>query len=211
MPTKHSIKSGDSVSSLAQSYGLFEQTIWQHSDNATLKALRPNMNILAPGDEVVIPDLEAKKESKMSGVKHRFKRKGVPSIFRVQLFQMSSPRANQNYIFDVDGKIYEGVTDADGVLKETVSPSANIGHLTIGPDNQKMEFQFGTIEPLEQIKGVIQRLMNIGFYDGKESATKDDPILIKAIKQFQVAQDLPSTGELDQVTVDKLALKHDKE
>ena len=65
MPTKHSIKSGDSVSSLAQSYGLFEQTIWQHSDNATLKALRPNMNILAPGDEVVIPDLEAKKESKI--------------------------------------------------------------------------------------------------------------------------------------------------
>jgi N-acetylmuramoyl-L-alanine amidase len=209
MPQKHTIKDGDSITSIAETYGLFEETLWMHADNASLRDMRPNKNILAPGDIVVIPDKEIHQETCAAETKHKFRRKGVPAKFRVQLFEMGVPRDEQSYRFDIDGTIHEGKTDGNGVLEETVSPSASKGVLIIGPDEEKMEFLFGTLHPADTSKGFAQRLANLGLYHGDLDVAADNAILITTIKSFQAKYELTVNGEMDDATTDKLIEVHD--
>jgi N-acetylmuramoyl-L-alanine amidase len=209
MPKKHTIREGDSISSLSERFGLIEDTIWLHADNTELRQLRPNKNILSPGDVVIIPDKEKRQESCASDAKHQFKRKGVPALFKVQLFHMNMPRANQDYTLDIDGTLREGKTDANGVLKESISPNAKKARLFVGPDNEQLEFIFGTLEPLEETRGIAQRLSNIGLYEGNLNVEANDPALMNALSKFQAQQELPISGEIDDATLDKLKSVHD--
>jgi N-acetylmuramoyl-L-alanine amidase len=85
--TKHTLRKNECISSLADRYSLFWETIWFHPSNAELRSLRQNANILYPGDEVFIPDMEIKEESVATEQKHRFRRKGVPAKLRLQILK----------------------------------------------------------------------------------------------------------------------------
>jgi N-acetylmuramoyl-L-alanine amidase len=209
MPKKHTIREGDSITSLGERFGLFEETIWLHPDNAALRELRPNKNILALGDVVVIPDKEVNVMSCGSDTKHSFRRKGVPALFKVQLFHIDTPRAEQSYRLDLDGQLRDGVTDSDGVLEESVPSSTKKAILIIGPDAEKLEFNFGVLEPLDETKGVAQRLSNIGLYKGKFDVPADYPELVDAISKFQAQQELDITSKIDDMTLEKLNAVHD--
>jgi hypothetical protein len=209
MPQEHIIKDGESITSLAEKYGLFETTIWIHADNAKLREKRANKNILAPRDVVIIPDKEIHQESCAAETKHKFKRKGVPAKFRVQLFVLNEPRANQSYRFDIDGKLYEGCTDDNGVLEKTVPPSAQKGVLIVGPDEEKFEFQFGTLHPANTCKGFAQRLANLGFYHNDLDVTEDNAVFTKAISAFQAKYSLVDSGKIDDASISKLTEMHD--
>ena len=97
MPVQCVIQDGDSVIKLSEQYGFAAETIWSDSANASLKKSRPDMNVLVPGDVVVIPDKKVKQEKRPTGKRHKFRRKGIPALFRLQLFDGDSPRKNQDY------------------------------------------------------------------------------------------------------------------
>src|SRR5947209_1300822 len=111
MPINHKIEEGESVISLSEEYGFFANTIWNDPDNAELKKSRRHMNILMPGDVVVIRDLRLKQVDKPTAQQHVFRRKGVPAVYRLQLFDLEQPRAREKYRLTVDGNLYEGRTD----------------------------------------------------------------------------------------------------
>jgi len=68
MPRKRQVREGDHLSSIAQAYGFrTDDPVWHHADNADLPAKRKSPHILAPGDEVTIPD-PVKKEDGGRGV-----------------------------------------------------------------------------------------------------------------------------------------------
>lgn len=120
MSLRYKAKNGESIESIAFEHGFFPYTIWEHPENAKLKELRDNMNQLAAGDEVFIPDMTVGVEAASSGARLKFKRKGVPSLYRIQLLDYDEPRANLDYRFVVDGALIEGKTDANGVLEEPI-------------------------------------------------------------------------------------------
>jgi len=47
------IRQGDSIPSIAKSNGLLWKQIWEHADNAELKKLRKDPNVLCAGDVVM--------------------------------------------------------------------------------------------------------------------------------------------------------------
>jgi len=208
MPVNHTIQPGDSISSLADQYGHFVQTIWDHPDNAELKELRQDMDILLPGDVVVIPDKVPKDETKADAQRHRFKRKGVPAVFRMQVFSMDKPRANEYYRFIVDGQTRNGQTDSNGVLEQPVPPTAREGILIFDSDETRMRVLFGHLNPVDDLSGVQQRLRNLGYYRGAEDGQSSEA-LTAAISAFQSQVGLPPSGELDQATKDRLEEVHD--
>ena len=85
--TIHKVRQHECINSLANRYSLFSETIWRHSNNAELRSLRQNPNILNPGDEVFIPDMEIKQEAVATEQRHRFRRKGVPAKLRLQILK----------------------------------------------------------------------------------------------------------------------------
>ena len=199
MPIKHTIEQGETTVSLSEKYGLFAQTIWDHADNAELKKKRKDMNVLLPGDVLVIPDKRLKEVDKPDKQKHKFKRKGVPVVFRLQMFDAGKARANQKYQLDVDGAVVRGCTDGKGILEEFVPPAAVSVQLIMEAAGAEFLLEFGQMDPADSISGVQKRLANLGIYGGSFSGELDEATRA-AIRDFQARYKLTVNGEADAAT-----------
>jgi hypothetical protein len=69
---------------------------------------------------VVIPDKRLRLEKRATGAKYTFRRKGIPALFRLQVYDMHIPRSNQSYKLTVDGVAHSGTTDGQGILEQYV-------------------------------------------------------------------------------------------
>jgi hypothetical protein len=207
MPINYTVQQGDCVSSIAFQYGFFPDTIWNHSANASLKELRKDPNILLPGDVVVVPDLTFREESCATDARHKFVVRGVPALFRLQVFDGTTPRASQKYSLTIDQKLFQGVTDKHGVLMVEIPPDAEKAHLVIGPDVYDLDL--GHLDPVTELSGIQARLNNFGFDCGPADGQLTDRLRL-ALRIFQSLFGLERTGEPDQATIQKLEELHDR-
>lgn len=206
---KYIVKEDDCMSSIAEAYGHFWQTIWDAPENADLKEIRKDPNVLMPGDKVTIKPITKKYVSKATNGTYRFRRKGVPAKLHIQILKQGEPRANESYRVDIDGKLTRGVTDAEGYVDIYIPCQAKQGKLWVGPpeDEKFYQLQLGQTLPVERVKGVKQRLHNMGFQCGfiDDEVTK---VYRDAVRAFQKKYQLPETGDPDQATRDKLVEIH---
>ena len=194
---------GETTSSLAKKKGFFWKTIWEHPENADLRAKRSDPNVLFETDDIFLPDRETKKVSKGTEAEHVFRRKGEPSKIKMQLLKLGEPRANEAYVFDCDGKQTNGTTDADGKLEHFIPGDAKSGKLIFKGGKEIHHLKLGSLDPLDLISGVQQRLNNLGYNCGGEMGkfgekTRD------ALKKFQADNKLTESGEPDAATKAKL-------
>lgn len=206
---KHVVRPGEGLSSIADQYGLFPLTIWDHPDNADLRAAREDPDILAPGDCLFVPERRAKSIARPTDQRHRFLRRGVPALLRLQVFVGAELRANQPYSLIIDGAARGGVTDGDGVLQVDIPPRSQRAILEIGPDNHRFEIRLGHIDPITTLPGVRTRLHNLGFPCGSATDPADRD-LHAALRAFQRFADLAETDDWrDPATRDALLRLHD--
>ena len=212
MPKEHVVAPGDCITSIADANGHFWEKLWDDAQNRALRDKRGDPNCLVPGDKVHIPDIETKDETKGAGQRHRFRRKGVPAKLRVQMLSPGGqPRANRPYRVDIDGAITTGQTDADGMVDISIPCGATKGTLILEADakhaEERHQLELGKLEPATEIKGAQARLKNLGA-DTVPVDGQLGPETRAALKDFQAAQGLSETGELDQKTADKLRDVH---
>lgn len=204
---KVTVSQGQDIASLAHEFGHFPDKIWNHPENADLKARRKTPNQLMPGDEVFVPDLEVKYENKTSDQQHKFKVKGTPHKFRLQLKRLGKPRANEPYVLQLEDKQKSGQTDGDGWIEETVPGNAKGGRLLLQGGKEVIPIRLGDLNPIEEISGMQQRLNNLGFKCGSEDGALDDRTRA-ALRKFQGTYRLPESGEPDSATQSKLKELH---
>lgn len=204
------------MSSIAFENGFFWKTLWNLPENADLKSLRKNPNVLMAGDIVYIPDLRPKRVTGTAGARHRFVKKGVPEIFRMRLMNSKNrPRANIDYVIVIDGIARRGKTDANGRIQESIPPNAKTGKLTVPapPDGRRkpkplvIKLLLGHLDPVSEISGVKARLANLGFYHGPIDANLDAGTA-RAISAFQKKKGLPENGLVDSATKALLQKAH---
>ena len=198
---------GDSIPSIAKQNGFFWETIWNHPQNAALKAKRKDPNILFPGDQVFVPDLALKEETRGTNARHKFKLKGEQVKFKLQLLMLGEPRKNEAYTLLVNGKIYKGTTDGQGKLEQVVPADAQNGTLLLRGGKEKYPVNFGHLNPIDEISGVQQRLNNLGFQAGSEDGQQSGQ-LKAVLTAFQTKYKLNPTGEIDGATKAKLSELH---
>jgi len=201
MPTykAHPVKQGECISSIALKYGLFPDTIWNDPKNSQLKDLRKDPNVLLPGDVVYVRELEEKEESFASGQRHRFRRKGVPAEFRVQLQLDGEPRANLSYKLYIDGALVkEDTTGSDGKIEASIPPNAKKGEIILTDEDGNEEsfpFTLGTLDPIDTEDGIKARLLGLGY---------DVDDLEAAVSAFQEKEGLTVSGNIDDDTRSKI-------
>jgi hypothetical protein len=200
---KITVQQGDSIPSIAVENGFFWETIWNHGENAQLKAKRTSPNQLFPGDEVFVPELRRKTESRPVDARHRFKRKGVPAKLRVQLMRLDEPRKNEPYVLDIDGTMIRGTTDGNGKIEQYMPPNAKSVSINLQGGKEVIKLRIGHLDPIDEISGVQQRLNNLGFNAGSEDGELDDQTR-SALKTFQQKHGLDPSGEIDDSTRAKL-------
>jgi hypothetical protein len=203
----HVVKQGECMNSIADQYGFFWYSLWNHERNAELKERRQNPNVLMAGDRVFIPEKRQKEESGETAKVHTFRLKGVPVKLNFELLDFDgSPRAGVQYTLTVDGKKTTGVTPEDGMISEVIPPRAKSAHLTL-EDGVEYDIDLGYMNPVEYASGVQARLKNLGYFKGEITGTIDDETR-EAIRKFQRAQGLEVTGEADQNTRNALMGQH---
>ncbi len=207
MPRHHVIQQGESVISIAEIYGFYAVTLWDHASNAELRRRRKFMNILLAGDVVTIPDPRPKNIRCETGLNHVFRRRGVPALFRLRILRGGRPRVGLAYTMEVHGKSIAGVTDANGVIEMAIPANAKEGVLCL--DGDPLTLRFGHLDPTDSLSGVKARLDNLGFSD-HTGEREIDRVDHRAIVAFQRAAGLRETGELDDATRDELTRMHDE-
>jgi N-acetylmuramoyl-L-alanine amidase len=203
---KYIVGAGESIPSIAKDNGFFWQMLWNHPDNADLKAKRKDPNVLMEGDEVTIPDPQLRQESGATEARHKFVRKGEPHMFKLRLMRMNKPRANEAYVLKLDGKLIRGQTDATGLLQQSIPGNAKGGRLLLKNGKEQYPICIGGMDPVDEISGLQHRLNNLGFpceMDGNLG-----PRTKRALLQFQAQNNLPATGKPDDATKGKLSSMH---
>ncbi|HYC89449.1 MAG TPA: peptidoglycan-binding protein [Thermoanaerobaculia bacterium] len=198
---KHVVAAGECIASIGYRYGFFPATLWDLPQNAKLKELRGDGNVLQPGDEVVVPELRPKWLPAATGKRHRFRWRGVPTVLKLRLLRVGKPRPKVPYRLEVDGRtIAEGTTDDDGRLEEFIPPNAKKGRLVVD-EVEMIELQLGSLQPVTTDAGVRGRLANLRYLD--DVAAGEEAVML-ALIQFQRAAGLDATGVLDDTTRKKL-------
>lgn len=234
MSTKHVVRQGDCISSIAEKYGHFWETIWNHSDNADLKNVRQDPNVLLAEDVVMVPDVEEKQESGGTDERHRFKKKGVPAKIRLKIMREPPPDAGGSqesgdviqstastpqdetrpdlpYRLEIDGQVTAGSTDGEGMIEFSIPPGARRGKVILEPNTtraKEIPLMLGALDPVSETRGVKQRLANLGFDCGN---TNDDALTEEAeaaLRFFQEEYGLEVSGAVDDATRNKLKEIH---
>jgi N-acetylmuramoyl-L-alanine amidase len=207
----HEVKQGDTLSSIADQYGFFWDTVWNHPNNAALREIRKSPNVLMARDRVFIPEKSPREEPGETGTVHTFRLKGIPVRLNFRLLdEQGQPRAGLPYTLSVDGKrVAGGVTPSDGLITAVIWPRAKKAEVTVQTaDGQEVHrFDIGHLNPSEYTSGLQARLKNLGYYQGEPSGELDEATQ-EALSQFQEDAGLEVTGQPDEDTRRALVAEH---
>jgi N-acetylmuramoyl-L-alanine amidase len=202
--TEHTVGDGESIISIAKQHGFFWKTIWDHGRNAKLKSLRTNPNVLLAGDIVFVPKMQEKFKPGATEKKHKFKRKGEPVKLKLQLMLLGEPRANEDYVLDIEGTLIKGTTDGAGKLEQFIPGTARSGSISLRGGEEVYPLRIGDLDPVDTLNGLRQRLNNSGFDCGSNTSDELDDMTREALRQYQTRNNLEVTGEPDAATKAKL-------
>jgi len=212
MAGKIPAKDGDCVASIATKNGFPWSKIFDHGENASLKQLRKNSNVLMPGDQVYLPDKKKKTVDAGTNSVHKFKVKGLLLRLRIKLLDSDGKGlGGKKWTLKAAGKELSGTTPGDGLLDTPVPPDATTGELSITLEDGKppvvWQVAIGSLNPASETKGVQQRLRNLGFECGKPDGTTGASTK-EALQAFQKKNGLTAKGELDDPTREKALSSH---
>jgi len=200
----HNVAQGDCFLSIAETNGFFWETLWNHPNNAELKKKREDPAVLYPGDVVFVPDKQLKEVSEPTNQVHKFRLKNAPAKFHIRLLDDDdAPRANLNYVLEIDGQEYTGKTDGSGAISVSINPAAKKGTLVLTDEDEEYDLFLGQLDPIDKNTGVQARLKGLGYYNGETSQAMN-PETEQAVKDFQEANNLEPTGQIDDALRSKL-------
>ncbi len=204
---EYEVQAGDCIESIAFEHGFLWQTLWDYPANAELKSKR-SPNLLLPGDRVTIPAVRPRQANCQTDQLSKFELIGAQSHLRLRfLDDQQQPMSGVSFLLTVDGKTTKGRLDNQGSLNVPIPCNASNGSVrlqTNPPETHSLEF--GHLDPDSSPTGVRGRLNNLGFACASDGDWDQD--LRTAILRFQLANNLPNTGQFDDRTRQALKQGH---
>ena len=212
----YTVVQGDCLSSIALQFGYADwRNIYNDPANASFRQLRPNPNLIYPGDEIFIPDPEADPEEAPTDAWTEFKIDSQKTFIRVRMMDGNNAAfSGKKYQLDVNGTISEGTTGGDGMIEKEIPANATAATLTVWFDNDTSKpgvvwnLNMGSLDPWDTVTGVQARLKNLGYDPGPIDGDIG-PLTTAALRGFQSSQNLTVNGTADSATKNKLKELHD--
>lgn len=206
----HRVAAGEHLTGIAAKNGFPSPLpIWNAPENAGLRESRTDMNLLAPGDEVFVPDPVPAEFQRSVGGAHRFTVHQPLLEVRIRLLDFAGKaRAAQSFVVKGSATKQVATTDRDGLLIVKVVPDERSLQISpVGSDSSSATMLVGALDPKgDEIAG-RDRLTNLG-YIGDDTQFAGDLELELAVEEFQTDHGLPVTGKLDGPTQDALVKAH---
>jgi hypothetical protein len=206
-PGTHIVSQGETGPSIGRRYGFKWETIWKDAHNASLREKR-TPDLLLPGDRIWIPAKAKRTEEAPTEQRTRFRLKSAKVWLRIVFKDNEDkPRANLDYTLHVEGvsKPLKGKTNAQGIVEKRIParPCRARLHLhdpSTGPEPEAHELFAQYLDPLDEDSGVRARLNNLSYRIGQVEAVTMTDHEHAAVRLFQIENDLPVTGKLDDAT-----------
>jgi peptidoglycan hydrolase-like protein with peptidoglycan-binding domain len=214
MSTVHVVQQGEHLAAIARRYGFADYLkLWDLPENAGLKKIRQNPNILLPGDEVFIPDKSVRLVPARTGQVHQFKLHARPLKLRLILKpSYGQALAGIACELDVAGKQFQLETDSEGRIAHDIPATAKEASLTIKDSKTPLNgivipLRVGHLDPVEERSGQISRLTNLGYRAGTVEGGEED-LFTAAVEEFQCDHGLAVDGKCGPRTQAKLVAVH---
>src|SRR4051812_30971694 len=199
----HTVQLGDCIASLSDANGFGDyKTVYDDGANAALKASRPNANVLAAGDTVVIPEVVPKAIPLPTGKTHTLVVAKITTVLRIVIQDhKGTALAGLPYELKVGASSFAGNTPADGKIEHPVPPGAKAGTLQLwkkqepGIDGYLFPLELGSLEHESVDRACQARLLNLGFDCGGTGGAVDARTH-EALRGFQKGAGLPENGNL---------------
>lgn len=215
MGTTYTVNQGDCLSSMAYHYGLSSwKVIYDDPNNADFRALRPDPNLIYPGDQVYIPDAQPRSDDVPTDKQHVFVVSFPPTYLNLRIKdQDDQPVTAAPYEMKLDAITLTGSTDDDGWIRSKIPAWAEVGTLKVWPNpddsDSTIEWQVGLghLDPIETVSGIKERLTNLGYPCGDINDVQDDDYTA-AVMQFQTDYNLTVDGIVGPQTRGALLKEH---
>ena len=200
----YTVRQGDYLSKIAHEQGFSDwRTIYDHPDNEQFRELRPDPNVIFPGDELFIPDREPSDFELETGRRHLFRVRRVTNELHVVLRRPDGEvYADMPCELTVGAETIPVTTSGDGQLDYAPLPP-DVDRIVVTFEGQSLTLLIGNLDPVETESGAQGRLRNLGYYYGEPNGVHDDDTR-DAVRRFQEDNDLEGDGELTSATTDKL-------
>lgn len=216
MAFKYTVQKGDCFESIAKRFGFGDyKVIYNHPQNAALKAKRPKPNLLFPGDRIFIPDKELREESCATEQRHKFQIITKKVKLRIVVKDdKGNFFGDKKYELKIGDKLIEGSTDGSGFIEKEIPADVKSGQLKVFTEDEKLkvltwDLGVGHLNPHEEDSGAQGRLKNLGFYGGAVDG-RVDAKTANAVKSFQKKNGMTDNGTIDDAVRNKLRDLHDK-
>lgn len=209
------ISQGDYLTQLAERLRFDPVEVWAHPKNAQLRQLRPSPEILCPGDVLWVPDALPKRLPVRAKNTNSYQVKLKPAKVKIAFFDGNGPLADEP--FDVEGIPAQPpgapprTTTSSGECVFEVPVQMRSVRITFPRKQSSYIVKVGHLDPTEETSGAIQRLIHLGYLHGTVTGEPEeirDGVVALALARFQQDHGLPSTGQLDGATQDKLTQTH---
>ncbi len=201
----HKVQQGECLSSIAARFGLRSwERLLEVAGNEELPKKRLNPNVLAPGDEVAVPDqVSQKRLSIATDHLHKFV-VNLPKVkLRIALVnRLGEPYEGKPFTVNVGKREIKGTTVAGGIVEIDVPATEATARLRAwlfdseaaeAPPTIDRELAIGHIDPVELASGTRGRLSNLGYrcsLSEEPIEDLDDPVLV-AVRSFRAKNGLP--------------------
>jgi N-acetylmuramoyl-L-alanine amidase len=190
----YTVKPGDWISKIASTYGFADwRRVWNAPENEDLRKLRPDPNVIHPGDRVFVPVIEPQEFDRGTDNNHRFILKSHRKRLKIKFETVTGvARANVPCRVEIDRKLRPEITQTnpDGMIDIEISDRAETGSVVLGEGlNEYYVLKLGHLDPIETIRGYQERLQNLGHYAGQIDGFMG-PRTNAAIRLFQSRENL---------------------
>lgn len=131
----YTVKAGDCFSSIAKANGYYKySTLYQHADNTATRLLRPNPNMLVPGDIVSVPDKRQKKVAAvLDGTRNLVLKRQLTNLrIYISLIDKAVRPAPTSLQFEGGGKNSAALPDGGGKIELLdINPAGTAGKVEI--------------------------------------------------------------------------------
>ncbi|MEA2695755.1 MAG: hypothetical protein QOI66_26, partial [Myxococcales bacterium] len=133
MGKNHTVKNGECATSIAADNGFASvKDLFNHPDNAALRKLRPNPNLLAAGDVIVIPDHKPKTLALKADAKHKIVVTRPKAELHVHLRDLVGKKLkNAPFKLTHGAATVSGVSDGQGLIKVAIPPGLTSAQLDV--------------------------------------------------------------------------------
>lgn len=176
MTTRYTIIDGDTMALIASRFGICDwRALYEHRDNAELRASCPEPNLLVPGVTVVVPERPASRRLAVrTGAEHAVVVQRRVDWLRLRLVAPNGDsRAGWGYRLELEGEAaHEGTVPEDGLLELELPRPVARARLWLWPaeqdgpteDDEGLDVIVGGLRPPDDAHGVQARLSNLGEY-----------------------------------------------